>query len=259
MYTAKDFADRYQKMSNAQLLELLQNPAHYQLEAFLVAKAEFAARQLSDSDIEEAKQALLSKKLQKEKQDEKLDATKAKLLDAGNSLYDTVNPVQSTAPTAEKLIRLVSLVFAVLVVFKIVTNANQFYGLLTGDSYGSFGYTIILFPVLVQITAIVFFWMRKHIGWILLAAFCSYSLVQQLYALYLSITLQFGYDGFSQFFPSPPPAAFIISIIFYAGTLLVMKRPDVMEIFKMDKQGKQSAIVLGALVGAFSTFLAIFS
>ena len=250
-----DFAERYKKMSNSELMEVLQNPSQYQSTALSIAKLEFASRQLSENEIQDAKQILLSQKVKKDKQDEKIEVAKTKVLDASNSFYDTINPIQTTAPTAEKLIRLITLVFTGLLIYKIAANSDLFYGLLKGDSHERFGYTLYLFPILVEIIAIILFWLRKQTGWILLATFCSYSLIDHLYGLYYSTTSQFRESIFSNFFRPPPPTAFIISILFYLGTLFVLKRLDIKEIYKIDKQRMQNSLILGTIIGVVFLFL----
>lgn len=70
MTTANDFGKYYKTISNTELLGILENPGDYQTAAVEAAKKEFSDRQLSDTEIEEAKKTLEAKQLQKEKQAE---------------------------------------------------------------------------------------------------------------------------------------------------------------------------------------------
>jgi len=167
MDLAKEIAERYKNMSNAELLEVLQKPAHYQPEALSIAEAEFNSRQLSEKDIQEAGQALLNKNLKKELQNERIAVATNKVINAGNTFYDTINPVQATAPAAEKLIRFIVLVFSGLFIYKIKVNFGLFLSIIEGSSHESFGYTIYIFPVVVELIAIVLFWLKKKFSYFL--------------------------------------------------------------------------------------------
>jgi hypothetical protein len=259
MDITNEIAERYKKMSNSELLEVLQNPSHYQQTALSIARSEFALRQLTETEIQEAKQVLLTKKLKQEKQNGKTEAVKNKITDAGYTLYDTINPIQTTAPTAEKLIRLIALVFTGLTFYKVIADLDLFIRILKGNSHERFAYTLNLFPLLVELIAILLFWFRKQSGWIVLAFFCSYSLVELFYGLYYSISLQFKESNFIHFFPAPSPIAYIMAILFYTGTLFVMKREDLREVYKISKSKIQGPLIAGVLTGILFLFMQLFN
>ncbi len=246
-------------MNNSELLEVLQNPSHYQAAAIAIAKLEFASRKLSEEEINNVKNILLERKLKRTRHDEKVEVVKSKVLETGNVLYDTINPIQTTTPTPEKLTRLVSIVFSVLFIYKVTVNFNLFSAIVKGDFNKGFAYTLYIFPVLFEFVAIFLFWLKKQSGWILLASFCSYSLVEVLYELYYSITLQFKESSFFHFLPQPSPSAYIISLLFYIGTLAVIVRPDIREVYKIDKPRKQNSVIIGTLVGILFLFLELSS
>mgnify|MGYP006391079345 CR=1 FL=1 len=131
--------------------------------------------------------------------------------------------------------------------------------ILKGDSYESFGYTLYFFPLLFEIVSVITFWLKKQIGWILLVAFCSYSLIEVLYALYYSISLQFRENNFSDYFPTPSPTAYIISILFYVGTLFVLNKQDIKEVFDIDRSKVQNSLIIGTLVGVLFLFILFYS
>jgi hypothetical protein len=248
MDLSKEIAERYKNMSNAELMEVLQHPAHYQAEAISIAKAEFNSRQLSEKDIHEATEALLNKDLKKELQNERIAVATNKMINAGNTFYDTINPIQATAPTAEKLIRFIALVFSGLFIYKIKVNFGLFSSIVKGSSHESFAYTTYIFPVVVELIAIVLFWLKKKSGWMLLAAFCSYSLVEVLPGLYFSIIYQSRENSFIHF-ATPSPISYIIAALFFAGTIAAMLRQDIKLVYKISKQNVQSMLVAGLLAG----------
>ena len=56
MTTSNDFSEYYKTISNSELLTILDNPGDYQTLAVEAAKQEFSYRQLSDEEIQPAKE-----------------------------------------------------------------------------------------------------------------------------------------------------------------------------------------------------------
>lgn len=60
-----NFSEYYKTITNSELLDILEHPENYQLAAIEAAKKEFENRQLSEEEIEKAKQLLLEKNCKK--------------------------------------------------------------------------------------------------------------------------------------------------------------------------------------------------
>lgn len=249
MYTLQDFAERYKKSSNSELLEILQNPSQYQLIALTASKSEFASRKLPDDEVNEARQILLDKKNKIDRKIEKQDEIKAKLIDAGNVVYDTVSPFQSTISTAGKIIKITAIAFTFLIIYNIAVNYDLYLAIINGNSGERFGYTLYLFPILVELTGTILFWLKKKSGWLLLSFFCSFSLIELLHGLYYSVSLQFQRETINYFFPAPSPAAYILMILFYVGTIFALTRQDIREIYRIHKKIIKTPLIIGVLSG----------
>ena len=111
MTTSNKFSKYYITISDIELLSILDHPEDYQPLAVEAAKEEFANRQLSSTEIQEARQQLIAKQTQKEKEREKVKAVETKIKAAGYTFIDTINPVQSGLPSTEKTIRLIVIIF----------------------------------------------------------------------------------------------------------------------------------------------------
>jgi len=74
MTTSNDFSEFYKSISNTELLSILDNSGDYQPLAVEAAKKEFFMRQLSETEIKEARKPIIAKQIQKEKQREKVKA-----------------------------------------------------------------------------------------------------------------------------------------------------------------------------------------
>jgi CRISPR/Cas system-associated protein Csx1 len=86
-----DFSESYKLISNTELLNILDHPGDYQPLAVEAAKNELLKRQLSETEIKEAREPIIAKQIQKEKQREKTKEIENKLKTAGYTLIDTLN------------------------------------------------------------------------------------------------------------------------------------------------------------------------
>ena len=120
--TPNDFSDYYKTITDTELLDILEHQENYQHLAIEAAKKEFENRKLSDEDISKAKQPLILKQLEKEKQKKKIKVIENRVKNAGNTLVETLNPIQTETPTTDKLIRLISIAFFALFLFKIISD-----------------------------------------------------------------------------------------------------------------------------------------
>src|SRR5687767_2548516 len=101
----QSFAAYYRTISNHELLEILSNPNEYQNEALEAAKAELSSRNLSEEELQDAREILTSKQNQKIRQKEKIQAIEDKIKQPGRTFYDTFNPFNSETPKTERTLR----------------------------------------------------------------------------------------------------------------------------------------------------------
>jgi hypothetical protein len=86
MGTSIDFSKYYKTISVTELLIILDNPNDYQPSAIEAAKEELARRQPSETELQLARQPLVTKKLEIEKTKE----VERKIKKAGHSFLDTI-------------------------------------------------------------------------------------------------------------------------------------------------------------------------
>lgn len=108
-----NFATLYKTISNAELLDILENPDDFQPLAVEAASIEFKKRNLSAAEIEIAKEILRGKTLEKERQKENLKKIENSFRSTGQTLLDTLNPIQEGTVNIEKTIRFIVISFAV--------------------------------------------------------------------------------------------------------------------------------------------------
>lgn len=255
MATSNDFSEYYKTISDTELLSILDKPEDYQLVAVEAAKIEFVNRQLSDVQIQEARQPLVAKQIQKEKEREKVKAVEAKVREVGHTFIDTINPIQSGIPSTEKTIRLIVIIFGGIFLYQLITDFRTTLAYIKDIPIFPLESILILLPQILLLAAVIAFWKRKKIGWTLLTIFLTFSLVAALFLLFQSLTWKpSGLAGFDNLFPRPSPTTYIIQLLFLVGTLYILGKPNIREVFFINKQVMAVTIGLTGLVTFFLMF-----
>ena len=248
MATSKDFSDYYKKISDTELLAIFDNPDNYQPLAINAAKEEFANRKLSETDIEKARQPLDAVKVQKEKEREKVEKIETKIKAVGNTFFDTINPIQSGTPSAEKTIRFIIIIFVGLFLYQVFRDLSMFKLMMNDISNFDASSFFYFLPFVIMPAAIIFFWMRKKIGWILLVFFVTYSGIGILWMFFQIFRKHFsGSAAFDSIILRSPPISFLFQFLFFAGTLYVICKSDIKEIFKIEKQMLLATVIVSLL------------
>lgn len=215
MTTANQFSNYYKSISNAELLNILNHPGDYQPLAIEAAKKEFSDRQLSEKDIKDARQLLIDKQLQKQKQKEKIKAVENKIIASGNTLVDTLNPIQQSIPSTEKTIRWIVIIFGGLFLYQFIKDFKLH--IIYVKDIPAFPIDSILYlsPIILLPISIFTFWKRIKIGWFLLAIFLVYSAVVVLWALMQTLLLGSTNSVLDNILPRPTVLTLTIQLIFF--------------------------------------------
>ena len=103
------FIDRYEILDSSALLDILDNRSEYQAQAVEAAEFELKSRKLTDEQLVEAKKEQTLRKEEKERKEQKEKYIGNKVNAWGTSIADTFNPFQKDIPSADKIIKLLSL------------------------------------------------------------------------------------------------------------------------------------------------------
>jgi len=181
MEKKNQFSDHMFKLSNSELLKVLESRADYQPEAIIAAEIELKNRDLTNKDLTEARIENNQQKERVEKKNEKFDEFKGEVI---NSL----DPLSRN--TFRKRIVLLSGFFIVAFIFNLIDNIDLFKNLTTRI----FDFTI-LEPISVLILLPLgglFIWKEKKLGWIILAGlltfYTTYYLFFQVAAIIIALT-----------------------------------------------------------------------
>jgi hypothetical protein len=225
MMKTEDFIEHYQGFTAADLLVILDNKKDYQQNAIEAAKQELNNRSLSSEELNAARQLIIDRKNKKSKPHEDALAFSGKIKSATNEIAEGLLPSSDRSqPLKTKLILLI-LLFSVISVYQIGSN-SQWLLLYTRIFLQSpMASLAVLLPSVLLPVAILFFALRKKIGWILFAAFLTYSAVWSVRTL--ASSFHSNDEVFANLFPRPSFTAQIISLAFYLGTLFLISRSDI--------------------------------
>jgi len=239
-----EFTERYKKLSNFELLEIVSNSSKYQSIAVETAKQEIANRNLSEEDLAKVKLEIKSNQLEKRKQIEKRNQKEDKIKQNIYSFFDLINPIQNGIQTPEKVIRLIILIFAGISIYKIFTEFGMIYFILTnGETKWDLSIIEYFLPLIILPLAVILFWKRKKIGWILLSLFLTYSSVISVRLFFLTIGHQpIGLPAMDSLFPLVSPIDYLFSLLFYGGTLWLICKENSREIFRIKKKEMNQTI-----------------
>lgn len=255
MITSNDFSEYYKTISDAELLNILDNPDEYQPLALKAAEEEFANRQLSDTEIQKARQELIARQAQKEKQREKIKSVEIKIKESGQTFIDTINPIQTGIHSTEKAIRLIVIVFGGILLYKFVKYFKTYLAYVRDISGFRIDSIIYFLPEIFLLIATITFWRRKRIGWMLLMIFLTFSAVGALDLLIRSFNWKSS--DFDNLFPRPSPMTHIVQLLFLIAIMYVLCKENMREVFSIDKQKIAKAIFIGVFV-AFVLMVVIY-
>jgi hypothetical protein len=252
MKAVNNFSKYYKTITNSELLSILDNPGGYQPAAVEAAKNEFLARQLSDAEIKEAKEILRSRHAQKEKQKERVKNIENKIKATGSNLIETLNPIQSGIPSTEKKIRFIVVVFGGLFLYQLLKNLDLHIAIVKDIPGYPFTSMLHVLPLIMLPVALLLFWKRMSIGWTLFTVWVTFTTVVILWSLIQSFLWRpSGIAAFDNVFAAPSTLTFIIQLLFYSGTLYLVCKQDMRNVFQI-AENKMIATVL--ITGAVSFF-----
>ena len=253
MSKSNKFSEYYKKITNLELLGILDKPADYEPAAIEAAKQELANRNLSREQIYEARHLILTKQLEKEKAKEKVKAVENKIKEAGHTFFDTINPIQTGINSTEKNIRVIVIVFGGIFLYQLIKDFREHIFYLKRFFSSPFDSSMYLLPLILLLVAVIMFWKRKRSGWILLLSYLVFSIIGVIWILLQPFTWSSG--GFlDKLIPRPSPTTYFLQLLFLGATIFALCKPNIREVFVVDKRRMNVTIGVSTVV----TFILIY-
>ncbi len=252
------FIERYKTISNSDLLRVIENKSDYQPEAVEAAKTEINQRNLSDKEMIEAKSELEIELQEGINKIEKRSKVEQKIKSFGTLFFDLINPIQKSAPTPEKLIKLITIVFGLIVVVNWY-NEFGFVKFMLTEETGRWDLSMVEYfiPLITLPVAVILFGFRKKSGWILIAAYLTYSAISAFGLIIKTWNKEpGGISVLDSLFPQISTTTQILTTLFFVATLWVLTKKEITEYYNINRQ--TIIITIGIAAALTVLFIGLF-
>lgn len=233
-----EFTEHYKNLSLSQLLKIIEESEKYNPIAVETAQLEIESRQHSEVDFHKTKSLIEAQKEHKEVEINKRKHKEDKLKKGVFTFFETISPIQNGIQTPERIIRLITILFAVIAIYKIY---NEYwllsYMFTNGLDKWDFSTIVYLLELILLPATVVLFWQRKKMGWILLALLLTSSSTSAIELFFSSFNRQpSSLPGLDKLFPAISPMTYFIAFAFNTATLWLICKKSVSSIFKVSEQ-----------------------
>jgi hypothetical protein len=243
------FNEKYKTLSITQLLEVIDTPDNYQPAAISAAEDELIARNVSIAEMVEARAENGIRNAEKAAKSEKIKAFEDMVVNAASSVIETISPVQKTPASLTRVTLLISIVFALLGLFRLYTFYDESRYLFADNYRKVLNFTLpALFEALYLLGTAFLFWKRKKWGWIFLVIYLFFAPVGAF--------ILFVVELWRSFFPFSASAGLmreytrsaLFGGLFYGCCIWFVYKRNVREVYKIDKYLGILAASAGALL-----------
>ncbi|MFW6223049.1 MAG: hypothetical protein ACOC3T_05510 [Bacteroidota bacterium] len=241
-----NFSERYKTLTDIELVRVVKNQADYQAEAVEAAKREIIRRNLTEQELEKASDELEARQQEKQMQYEQRSEYGEKLKSFGNSVLEVIIPFRKSAPTAERLKHLITIVFGLIAAIQIFSQSGMISYILTDDiRYWDISTAGYLLSLLLLPTAVILFALRKKSGWILLTAYLTWSCISSFGLMVMLWYIQpSGVTAPDGLLPATSLLTQIIIILIYGGTVWLLNKKILTEYFNISRKTAVITIVV---------------
>lgn len=236
------FTERYKSLSNSELVEIVDNSPDYQDEAVDAAKMELANRKLSLKELNEAREELEIQNERSNATAEKIREVETKVLDYRDGLWEKAKSYWKSADLVKRQILIITLLFGCISVYYFVVNYPILQMIFT-DFWIDLSVLLFLAPLFILPVAVVLFWLKKGLGWILLTAYLTFKCVLTIGMFIITLNYEpLEADLIDSFFTQPSASVYILPILFYGVMIWITGKRGLRDYFGIDR-----AIMFGTI------------
>lgn len=244
-----EFTERYKQATNTELLRIIEKSDDYQPLAVEAAKTELDSRNLPDSELNSAKEELRLEQQDSEQKEQKKQERINRVKNIANSAIDNLNPIQKSPIKTDKLINLISILFGGIALYQIIKEFGMLKFMFSGQGEWDFSMVLYFLPLVLIPTASILFWLRRKNGWILLNFYLCFSAVNSISLIIMTWNMKpTGNAALDSLFPVTSPIVYIMTSLFFIGTLWVINKQDLKEKFQIDKKTMIGTIVISVAI-----------
>lgn len=246
MSHSSNFHKYYKRLSNSEILKILNNKKDYHEGAVEAAEKELLSRNLTETEIDEANKFLKDEDAQKEIRMEQQKRTTAKLKETLTPLIDTLTPDYSGKVSVEKNIRFIIIILIVLFIYQFTLYFNLYIAYLKDILAFPFESLSFLLMQLLIPVAIYLFWKRKKAGWILLI---FYFILSSVFSIW-SLIFYYGYNlSPLSYFLNSSSTALVIQTLFSIAMIYTICKENLREAFSINEAKMKRTINISVIIG----------
>lgn len=228
--TPNQYTDTFKRLSDEKLLSILDNKKDYQPLAIETAIHELNARQLSDKQIEYARQINIETKQRKEEADKKVQERVESAKKTADKALSLLDPFIEKTP--ERSIRLICFFLGLIAIYKLFVSYSYFEFVLTEASRFGFSDCFMIYDTFFLPITLVLLWKLKNIGRILFSIWLSVNIISTL-SLFISIFKRQDDDSpLNYLMPQTDISALSLSLFVSGGLLYYINKKDIRTLFK---------------------------
>lgn len=245
------FTERYRNHSNLTLLKIVNNPTAYEVLAVEAAQKELSERNLSAEQFSIEQEKIAGEELQKQKQQEKLNAIGDTVKRNAGAAFDIVNPIPKEPRSVEQQLNLFCLYLLGIFLFELFTSYRMLIMVLSDFSRFDPSTFIFILPFVIFPLGSFLLWKRKKIGWFVVASYLTIITLGNIYMMLYSAFLYHpsGIASLDNFMRPTPALNLIWPCLFYGGGVYFLLRRPISEIFNLNRRTVWTTIAI--------TFLAV--
>lgn len=228
-----EFTNKYKNLSNIELLMIIEESIKYKPVAIKTAELEIQNRNISKSDIREAKSRIIEKH-NKENKDFELIKLSVNKVKQGIALFvDSINPIRSDTHKPNKTVNIISLIFFIIAGFSFYQTFDLTWYIIT-DNRAKWDLSMIeyIIPLFFLPITVLLYYKRKKIGWIFLTIFLTYSVCSNIVFLINDINFYTTeLLGIKPVFSTTSIISHILTIVFFGGFLVINCKSEIKAIY----------------------------
>ena len=232
-----NYTEKFNEYTNVELLRIIDNPYDFQPDAVETASTLLANRQLSEEEIEIAKDEIEASKKETFTKEKKKKQFEDSIKNISQTIIENVNPIQNKPLTGDKTINIISIIFGGLFLIQLYKEFSMISFMFSNNS-AEWDLSMVFYflPLIVLPTAIFLFYKRKKIGWLILTIFTTYSTISAIGLFYMTMKMrQSDFHLFENIFTETSPVIQFFRFLFFVGTTWAISKENVRSNFAINK------------------------
>lgn len=251
------FVERYKKLTNEQLIDIIMQPDDYQELALQTAEEILSERGVTDEEKNTYIQQI--NEIKEKEAQKKVKPTpiiiEQEILDTNSDLLDSFKKVNTLKEQDEHIILAICIIYGSAGIFQLFLFAKNVF---KGISYSNGLFTNFIYIAILILPLVCFYllWQKKKLGWQGTLVYFVFNIIGTFFAFTLSLNFNLNINASSLFSFSSIKYLLLNCFGSFFGFLFLIK-PHIYNHYEIDEGEEKKMILIGAaifIVMNFATF-----